>query len=253
MPNKLSFKGMETPQQNTTQPKEQNLKLFSVITGLFCATLLLSNITAVKLILLGPLTITGGTILFPIIFIFNDILTETYGYRLSRKVIWTGFACQLFAVVSYYVVGLMPAAPFWPNQDAYMQILGVVPRITLASVAAYFCGEFANSSVLSKMKYRESGKRGLRQAWRFIASTIVGEGVDSIIFMTVAFAGVLDPKNLLSGIISIYLLKVAYEVVATPFSTRFANWLKKYEGIDQIDRPEETDYNPFSVFRKGDA
>jgi len=233
-----------------TIKSEANLKLFSIITGLFCAVLLLSNATSSKVIVLGPLTIVGGTILFPLAFIFNDILTETYGYRLARKVIWTGFACQILAIITYYVVGLLPSAPFWPHQEAYMQILGAIPRITLASMTAYFCGEFANSLVLSKMKYWVLGKRGLSQSWRFIASTIVGEGVDSVVFMIIAFVGILETNALISGIISIYLLKVGYEIVATPFSTRFANWLKKVEGVDHIDTPETTNYNPFSLFAK---
>lgn len=131
-----------------------------------------------------------------------------------------------------------------------MKILGAVPRITVASLLAYFLGEFSNSVVLSKMKFWAHGTRGVNQAWRFIASTVVGEGVDSAVFMTVAFAGIFETKALIMGMIGIYVFKVVYEIIATPFSTRFANWVKKVEGVDQIDRPRETNYNPFVIFQK---
>jgi len=229
-----------------TQTTEARLKYYSVITGFFCAVLLLTNAVSAKLIDIGPLTVVGGTLLFPIAFIFNDILTEVYGFRLTRKVIWTGLGCQLLAIAVYAVIGAIPPAAGWPHQDAFTQILGSLPRITFASVVAYFCGEFANSVVLSRMKYAEHGARGWREGWRFVASTIVGEGVDSVVFMTVAFLGVLSSAVIVHGIVSIYILKVAYEIVATPVSTRVANWLKTQEGVDVIDEPT-TNYSPFAV------
>lgn len=235
--------------ENTLQPQEQRLKLFSVFTGLFCAVLVVSNVAAVKLIPFGPFTIVGGTLLFPIIFIFNDILTEVYGYNLSRKVIWTGFLCEIIAAIAFYIVGILPAASFWPHQDAYLQILGVVPRIVFASIVAYFCSEFTNSLILSKMKWWGNGKRGLSQAWRFIASTIVGEAVDSIVFVTIAFVGILHPSELLNVILGAYVFKVAFEIIATPLSVPFSNWVKKNEGVDHLDQPEKTSYNPFVIFK----
>jgi hypothetical protein len=241
---------METhePQPSSSEVKEGHLKYFSIISSLFCAVLLISNITAVKVFTLGPLTVVGGVVLFPLAFIFNDILTEVYGFHLSRKVIWTAFACLILATFTYWIVGLIPPAAGWPHQQAYETILGGTPRVMLASMLAYFCGEFMNSLVISKMKYSVRGKRGLSEGWRFVASTIVGEGVDSVVFMTIAFYGVLPTPILVNGIISIYLLKVAYEIIATPFSTRFANWLKKAEGMDHLDAPQTTNYNPFALF-----
>lgn len=219
--------------------------LLPVFTGLFVATLLISNVAAAKIVQFGPFTTPGAVILFPLSFIFGDILTEVYGYERSRKVIWTGLACVVLAAIMYKLIGLLPAASFWTNQAAYDAILGTSLRIAVASVTAYWCGEFSNSFVLSKLKYFAEGRRGLSQAWRFIASTVVGEGVDSIIFMVIAFGGVFTTGALLKTMLSIYVLKVGYEVIATPFSVRFANWVKRIEHEDHIDTPAGTTYNPF--------
>jgi len=228
-----------------SKPQERNLKLFSVFTGLFVASLLLANVTSTKIFMLGSLALPGGVIIFPISFIFGDILTEVYGYALSRKVIWTGFACQVLAGITYLLVGALPAAPFYGDQVAYDKVLGFVPRIVVASILAYLCGEFCNSVVLSKMKYWADGKRGIKQAWRFIASTIVGEAVDTLIVSTIAFGGVYKVPDLLWLGFSVYVFKVGYEILVTPFSMAFANWVKKVEGVDVIDSPETTIYNPF--------
>ncbi len=224
--------------------------LLNVLTGAFAAVLILSGILASKIIAIGPLYLPGGVILFPLAFIFNDILTEVYGFARSRRIIWTGLACQLLAVIAIIIVGALPSAPFWQNQAAYDAVLGFAPRIFLASIAAYLCGEFANSFVLSKMKYLEKGKRGVKQGWRFAASTAVGEGIDSVIFMSIAFFGVLSAGELARTTITLYLVKVAYEIVVLPFSIRLSNWIKKVEGVDKIDRPEEVSYNPFSLNSK---
>ena len=229
---------------------EANLKLYSIFTGVFVASLLLANVTSQKIFALGPFDFPGGTIVFPISFIFGDILTEVYGYALSRKVIWTGLACQILAAVTYIAVGALPPADFWHDQPAYDTVLGFVPRITSASIVAYFVGEFCNSWVLSRMKYRAGGERGLSQAWRFLASTLVGQGVDSTVFCTIAFAGVLDAGEIAHVVASIYVFKVAYETVLIPVSTRFADWVKRVEGVDAIDDPERTTYNPFALFTK---
>ena len=233
------------------QPSIENkLKLLPLFTGVFCGLLLISNVTAVKVIpFIGSLTIVGGTLVFPLIYIFNDILTEVYGYQLSRRVIWTGFLVQILAVLYYTLVGILPSAPFWHNQAAYDSILGIVPRIAVASLSAYFLGEFTNSFVLSKMKYIAQGKRGFSQAWRFIASTIVGEAVDSSVFIVVAFAGIFSGKELFMSALGIYIFKVIYEIVVTPITVRFANWVKKIEGVDHIDIPDSTNYNPLAIFK----
>ncbi|MBI4022454.1 MAG: VUT family protein [Candidatus Andersenbacteria bacterium] len=168
---------------------------------------------------------------------------------IRRRIIWIGLGMQVFAAFAYWIISIWPPAPFWTNQEAFMMILGVAPRITLASLSAYFCGEFANSVVISKMKYGQHGARGLTQAWRYIASTIVGEGVDSLVFMTVGFLGTMATRDLVQTIVTIWIVKVLYEVVATPFSVWFANWVKRVEGVDKIDDPQEVSYNPFRIIR----
>lgn len=228
--------------------QEKPSKLLPIFTGLFVACLLISNVaTAAKFVQIGFLTLAGGTLIFPISFIFGDILTEVYGYGQSRKVIWTGFACLVFMSLFLLLVKYLPAPSFWNNQEAYDSMFGLVPRVFLASMIAYFCGEFCNSFVLSKMKFKVSGKRGFSQAWRFIASTIVGEGVDSVVFFFVAFLGVLELSNILQAMLGAYIVKVGIEIIMTPVSTKFSNWVKKIEGVDQIDTPQETNYNPFVV------
>jgi hypothetical protein len=226
---------------------ERELRVLPVLTGCFVAVLLLTPPLDSKFIALGPLAVPAATLLFPIAFILNDVLTEVYGYERSRRVIWTGMACQILAALSFWIVGALPGAPFWHNQQAYSTILGVVPRIALASLTAYLCGEFANSFVLSRMKYSQHGRRGIAQGWRFVASTLIGEALDSVVFMLGAFVGVLSVPELLTSMFTIYLLKVAVEVIALPGSIRLANWLKRVEGFDQLDDPAATRYNPFKL------
>jgi queuosine precursor transporter len=233
---------------NTTVPKEGEFKLFSIITGLFVASLLISNVASSgKIIALGPLALPGGAILFPISYIFGDILTEVYGFAKSRKIIWTGFACLVLAALTFWIVGILPGASFWNDQATYDKVLGFVPRIVVASIAAYFLGEFSNSWVLSKMKYWDRGKRGIHQARRFIVSTVVGEGIDSIVFMSIAFTGSLTLREMIVTGGTLYLFKVIYEIIATPISVRLAELVKKIEGVDHIDYPERTTYNPFTL------
>jgi len=227
--------------------RERELRLLPVLTGFFVAVLLLTPPLDSKFIALGPLAVPGATLLFPVAFILNDVLTEVYGYARSRRIIWTGMACQVLAAVSFWLVGHLPSAPFWHQDQAYAAILGIVPRIALASLTAYLTGEFANSFVLSRMKYAQGGKLGLQQSWRFLASTLVGEAIDSVVFTAGAFLGVLPTGELLRTALTIYLLKVAIEVLALPVSTRLANWLKRVEAFDQLDDPAATRYNPFKL------
>lgn len=227
--------------------RERELRLLPVLTGFFVAVLLLTPPLDAKFIALGPLSVPGATLLFPVAFILNDVLTEVYGYARSRRVIWTGMACQVLAALSFWVVGLLPSAPFWHHDQAYATILGVVPRIALASLAAYLPGEFVNSFVLSRMKYAQRGRLGVSQSWRFLASTLVGEAVDSLVFTLGAFLGVLPAGELLLTILTIYCIKVAVEALALPGSTRLANWLKRVEVFDQLDDPVATRYNPFKL------
>ena len=230
---------------------ERELRLLPVITGFFVAVLLLTPPLDSKFIALGPFAVPGATLLFPVAFVLNDILTEVYGYARSRRVIWTGMACQILAALSFGVVGMLPGAPFWHHQEAYATILGVVPRIAVASLAAYLVGEFGNSFVLSRMKYAQGGRTGWLQGWRFLASTLVGEALDSVVFMFGAFLGVLPLRDLLVSLLTIYWIKVAVEVIALPGSTRLANWLKRVEAFDQLDDPASTRYSPFKLSVSG--
>jgi queuosine precursor transporter len=220
--------------------------LLSVFTGFFVAVLVLCSVANAKIFAIGSLAMPGSTILFPLVFVFNDILTEVYGYARSRRVIWTGLACQGFAALTFFVIDKLPPAPFWGDQEAYHRLLGLVPRFACAGLVAYFCGEFVNSFVLSKMKYRHHGERGRKLSWRFVVSTAVGEAVDSAIFMTAAFGGVISWASLFKTMFALYIVKFLYEIVILPVHTRIANWVKDIEHIDRIDTPETTDYNPFA-------
>jgi uncharacterized integral membrane protein (TIGR00697 family) len=215
-------------------------KYFLYIAILFVAVLMISNTVAVKLIQIGPFIFSGGIFIFPISYIFGDILTEVYGYKASRKIIWSGFAALVLMSFCYFLVQLLPSPVFWQNQHAYEVILGAVPRIVLGSIVAYFAGEFSNSYVLSKMKVWMNGKH----LWmRTIGSTIVGEGIDTVLFATIAFAGTIPFAGLAMLILSGYVAKVAYEVVLTPVTYLIVNKLKRAEGIDVYDRG--ITYNPF--------
>ncbi len=222
-----------------------NLRYFSTISILFVAMLMISNTVATKLFSIGPFIFTGGILVFPITYIFGDILTEVYGYSRSRRVIWIGFAALVFMSFIYWIVGLLPPAPNWPNQEAYILILGLVPRIVLASMIAYLAGEFVNSFVLAKLKLVTKGKH----LWiRTIGSTMVGEGIDTSLFVLIAFYGLLSGEILAVAILSGYAFKVVYEIVATPITYKVVAFLKKAEGIDYYDY--NTKFNPFNVFLK---
>lgn len=208
----------------------------------FVATLLISNTVAVKLVSFGPFVFAGAIFIFPLTYIFGDILTEVYGYRASRKVIWSGLAALVLMSASYVMVQYLPPASFWDGQKAYESILGFVPRIAAASIIAFFVGEFCNSYVLSRMKVWMQGKA----LWmRTIGSTVVGEGVDTVIFVFIAFGGVVPFATLWTIIWSGYLFKVAYEVIATPLTYVIVRRLKRAEGVDVYDR--SISYNPFSL------
>lgn len=217
-------------------------KYFLFIAILFVAVLMISNTTAGKIIQIGSFTVSGAIIIFPISYIFGDVLTEVYGYKASRRIIWSGFGALVLMSLCYWIIQLLPPANFWQNQKAYEIILGNVPRITLGSIIAYFAGEFSNSFVLSKMKVWMKG----RFLWvRTIGSTIVGEGVDSTLVIIIAFAGVVPNSALLPIIFSGYILKVLYEIIATPITYFIVKRLKRTEGIDVYDKG--ISYNPFTL------
>ena len=205
------------------------------------AVLLISNVASTKIVDFGWLTFDGGTLIFPMSYIFGDILTEVYGYERSRKVIWLGFISAALMSIVFTIVGVLPPARDWPNQEAYEQVLGMTPRIVIASLIAYWAGEFSNSYVLAKMKLFTSG----RWLWtRTIGSTLVGEGVDTALFATIAFGGVLSSSLLSSVIASNYIFKCGVEVVFTPITYIIVGWLKREEEVDWYDRG--TNFNPFT-------
>lgn len=215
-------------------------KYLDVIAGLFVAVLLISNVASTKIVTLGPFVFDGGTLLFPLSYIFGDVLTEVYGYRRSRRVIWTGLVANFLMVFVFWIIAIMPAGPDWNMQQAFEGILLATPRIVLASSIAYFAGEFTNSYLLSRMKIASQG----RQLWkRTIGSTLVGQLVDTIIFVAIAFAGTMTGHVLLALIVSNYLLKVGIEILNTPITYKVVSYLKRQEGVDVYDHG--VNYNPF--------
>ncbi|MEP7286011.1 MAG: queuosine precursor transporter [Chloroflexota bacterium] len=231
----------EAPAQKQPQGK-RSYQYIDLITAAFVAVLIISNITSTKILLLGPFTFDGGTILFPLAYIFGDVLTEVYGYKRSRRVIWTGFFWLFVAALVFAIVGALPAASDWKFQNSYNDILGQIPRIVLGSLVAYFAGEFSNSFVLAKMKIWTNG----RWLWmRTIGSTIVGEAVDTVLFVIIAFAGDKSNDLLLSIFVSNYIFKCSVEALFTPITYQVVNFLKRAEHEDYYDR--DTDFNPFQI------
>lgn len=207
-------------------------KFFDIIVGLFVAVLLISNVASTKIVQFGPFTFDGGTILFPLVYIFGDVLTEVYGFKAARRVIWTGFVSALLMSFVFIIVGKLPAAGDWAHQGAYDAILGLTPRIVVASLIAYFVGEFSNSVTLAKMKVATKGK----WLWsRTIGSTLVGQVFDTGLFVLIAFWGVLPTDLVWTIIMSNYLFKVGVETVCTPATYWVVGFLKKREEIDTYD------------------
>jgi len=221
------------------------LVMAAFVTVLICSNLIgPAKIAQFDLPLLGAVTFGAGVLFFPISYVFGDILTEVYGYARARKVIWAGFAGLAFASIMAAVVVALPPAPFWNNQTAYELAFGSTWRIVLASMCAYFCGEFVNSYVLAKMKIITAGK----WLWtRTIGSTIFGEAVDSALFYPLAFygTGIIPDDKLPLVMLSQFLIKVGVEVVFTPLTYKVVNALKRAEHEDYYDR--NTDFNPFSL------
>lgn len=220
---------------------EKNYKYFGALSVFFVSVLLISNVASTKVVALGKLVFDGGTLLFPLSYIFGDILTEVYGYRKSRQVIWLGFCMALVMSLVFIIIGKLPAAPDWGNQAAYDAILGLTPRLVIASLIAYFFGEFSNSYILAKVKVLTEGK----MLWvRTIGSTLVGELIDSSIFVVIAFWGS-STDFILTLIVSNYIFKTGIEVLLTPLTYKVVKFLKEKEGEDYYDRT--TDFNPFKI------
>ena len=215
---------------------------FLAVVALFIATLIASNIIAVKLIEVWGQVLPAAIVIFPLSYIIGDVLTEVYGYRQARRAIWLGFMSNLVVVVAIVIAGALPAAGFWKNQEAFDLILGQTPRILAASFAAYLVGEFANAYVLAKLKIVTEG----RMLWlRTIGSTLIGQGLDSAIFITIAFAGVMPGGVLAELIVVQWLVKSAYEAVATPLTYGAVGFLKRKDGVDVYDR--DTRFNPLLI------
>lgn len=213
-----------------------------VVSALFVTCLITANIIAVKLVSIFGHILPAAIIIFPLSYIIGDILTEVYGYRHARAVIWLGFLCNLVAVAAIWWGGLLTPAVFWQDQDAYDAILGQLPRLVAASFAAYLVGELANSTILAKMKTLTGG----RWLWsRTIGSTVVGQGLDSMVFITLAFAGTDSP--LLRLVLTQWAAKVIYEAALTPVTYLVVGWLKRREGIDHYDY--DTSFNPIPLGR----
>lgn len=215
---------------------------FVAIVAVFITCLMTANVIAVKLIALSGWIMPAGILIFPLSYIAGDVLTEVYGYRQARRVIWLGFLCNAVLTGTIFLGQVVPPASIWDGQEAYERILGYTPRILMASFFAYLVGEFANSFVLAKMKIATRG----RWLWmRTIGSTLVGEGLDSLVFILIAFSGVIPSAALGSAILTQWVVKTLYEVIATPLTYSVVRFLKTKEKIDVFDT--NTRFNPLLI------
>lgn len=226
-------------------------KYYDFAMAAFVAILICSNlIGAAKLVQFFELNIGGwevgvfgaGILFFPLSYVLGDILTEVYGYARARRVVWAGFAAVLFMAFMAWVVVSMPSAPGWEGQAAYEEVFGLTPRIVLASVIAFWAGELSNAFVMARMKVWSGGKH-LYQ--RTIGSTMVGQGVDSLLFYPIAFLGVWTTSQVITVLVTNYLLKVLWEAMLTPVTYKVVGALKRAEGVDVYDK--ETEFTPFSI------
>jgi queuosine precursor transporter len=226
----------------------RDFRYYDICVHVFVVILLISNLVAAKIVLVGPFKVSGALLLFPLTYIFGDIFTEVYGYSGSRRAIWIGFfASGLLAVLAKIIV-VLPPAPEFLNQEAYAIVFDAVPRAIIGSLVAYWVGEFANSYVLARMKVVTEG----RHLWaRTIGSTVVGQAADTTIVILIIFAGKTDSGTLANLIVSGYVSKVIYEAVMTPFTYAVVNKLKRLEGVDVYD--VHTDFNPFAKERKDEV
>lgn len=226
----------------TTSTPTKALKYYDIILASFVAVLLISNLAAVKLITVGSIITDGGAVLFPLAYIFGDVLTEVYGYKYARRAIWTGFGVMLVAVAAFTLVRYLPASPEWGLQQSYVDILGFFPRIVAASLIAYLVGEFLNAFVLAKLKVKYGGEK----LWlRLIGSTVVGQLFDTIVFGLVAFGGILSASSMVNFVLVGWIFKVGVEIVMLPITYRVIAFLKQTEHKDAYDK--KTDFNPMHV------
>jgi len=233
--------GVTIDSNGAMRDQRTEFRYLTLISGLFVATVLVSNTIAQKPVRWGLLTAPAAVILFPLSYIFGDVLTEVYGYARTRQVIWTGLIANLLMVIAYELAIALPAASFWTQQEAMRSVLGTVPRVVLASYVGYLAGEFVNSFVLAKMKLLTKG----RYLWtRTVGSTIAGQFIDTALFVLVGFIGVWPRNQLLRVTLSLYGLKVGYEILATPLTYAMVAFLKRTEDVDHYDIA-----TPFTPFR----
>jgi uncharacterized integral membrane protein (TIGR00697 family) len=222
--------------------KKEVSVLFMLAGILFATCLLISNILATKVLMIGPWAAPAGVIIFPLAYILNDVITEVWGFRKARLIIWTGFAVNVIAVLFFTAAIAIPGAPFWQNQEAFSSVLGNTPRIVLASLTAYLIGSFLNAFVMSRMKVATMGKGfGIRA----ILSTLVGETADSLIFIGIAFAGVFPFEVLVNMILAQALMKTFYEIIILPVTIIAVKFVKQVERIDTFD--QNLSYNLFRL------
>jgi hypothetical protein len=239
----MSARTATSPSASGAPARARSYRYYDLVMAAFVTVLLCANlIGASKVAQLGGFAFGAGVLFFPLSYIFGDVLTEVYGYARARKVVWAGFAAMGFASLMSAVVLAFPPAPGWPHQAAFQTVFGNTPRIVLASLVAYFCGEFTNSYVLARLKVRTEG----RFLWlRTIGSTIAGEGVDSLIFYPLAFLGVWSNDLVMRVMLTNYAVKVGWEAAITPVTYRVVGFLKRAEDEDYYDR--DTDFTPFSL------
>jgi len=222
--------------------KKEVSVLFMFAGILFATCLLISNILATKILMIGPWAAPAGVLIFPVAYILNDVITEVWGFAKARLIIWTGFAVNVLAVLFFTMGIVVPGAPFWQNQEAFATILGNTPRIVVASMSAYLVGSFLNAFIMSRMKVMTNGK-GF--SGRAILSTLVGESADSFIFIGIAFAGIFPFTVLITMIVTQAMLKTVYEILILPITVWTVGFVKRMEGVDTFDT--NLSYNLFRV------
>jgi len=225
---------------------QRSYKFLVPISGVFGALLIISNVLSSKIVSTGGMTFPGGAVLFPLTYVFGDVLTEVYGYANARRVIWAGFAGAFLWAISYWTVAALPPASFWNHQEAFEQILGIGPRLAFAGMLAYLVGEFMNSFIVARMKVYLQGRY---LAARLILSTAVGQALDTSIVLVLGFGGIFTPHQLLEMGISLWALKVLWEVFALPLTLPAIRWLKHIEQEDFFDT--STKFNPFAFGAEG--
>lgn len=214
--------------------KQHQYSLYDIFTVLFVTTLLVSNIVSVKIVSVGWLTFDAGTVLFPLAYIVGDIITEVYGYRRTRRLIYNGVAALALMTLTFWVVQLLPADGSWTGQAAFESTLGVVWRLAIGSVTALFVGEIMNAYVMGRMKVASRG-RGL---WRrMVSSSLAGNALDTVIFSTIAFAGTIPTTSFWQLIITVFLIKMAVEIMVSPLTMHLITRVKKHEKLDTFEQP----------------